>query len=335
MNPKSDSVVLGYETSVSSNAEVIVCMQNEPNNCSVFTDNEPKTLHNITLNNLVPDTWYTYEARYMYRGTTTSYPVQKFRTLPSTKRDFSFYLYGDSRANEKVHSQIANRIVSDNQRSQSLFVVHTGDMVTHGYDWKLWEMHFFRPTENLYRTLPIVPVLGNHEQNQKLYYDYFDLPNNESWYSFKQGNAEFFALNTNIAFSPKSQQYKWFESALQKSTSKWKIVIFHHPPFSCSPSRKPGAMNVRNHLVPVMEKYKVNLVLLGHDHLYGRTNPINGIVYVTSGGGGAGLYSAEPDEFSPVCIRKHHFVRFDVKKEKLSWKAIDLNGNVIDEFQLE
>ena len=79
-----------------------------------------------------------------------------------------------------------------------------------------------------------------------------------------------------------------------------------------------------------MEKYGVSLVLLGHDHLYGKTRDINGIIYVTSGGGGSPLYPAKTDEYSDVCIKAYNYVRFSVTDKKISWKAFDLDGKVID-----
>ena len=84
-----------------------------------------------------------------------------------------------------------------------------------------------------------------------------------------------------------------------------------------------------------MEKYNVDLVLLGHDHLYGRTKSINGVTYVTSGGGGSGLYSEQADEYSPICIKKFHYVRFKVNRRSIFWQAIDTEGTVIDEFSLQ
>lgn len=333
MNPSSRSMVVGWESSVIADGVVTVCEVNAPQSCQEFSSTA-STLHQITLQNLKSNTQYEYEASFSYQNQVYRYPKQKFRTLPSSQQKFSFYLYGDSRGFDNIHKKVADSIVAHHQKNSSLFVIHTGDMVTHGYIWDLWESKFFTPSVSLYRELPIVPVTGNHEQNQKLYYDYFNLPGNEAYYNFTQGNTEFFAINTNISFSPKSAQYKWFEEQLRKSTAKWKIVMFHHPPYSCSPVRKPGEKYVREYLVPLMERYGVDLVLLGHDHLYGRSRDINGIIYVTSGGGGAGLYPAEPDEFNPVCIKQHHFVYFSVSTASIDWVAIDIKGNVIDTYQI-
>ena len=128
----------------------------------------------------------------------------------------------------------------------------------------------------------------------------------------------FIALNSHISLKPDTEQMQWFAKKLeelQDSTARWKIVFFHHPPFSCTPDRKPGYDPVRRHVVPLLEKYDVDLVLLGHDHLYGRTPKINGVMYLTSGGGGAGLYNGRTDANNETCIEKHHYVRMDVSQE--------------------
>ncbi len=83
-----------------------------------------------------------------------------------------------------------------------------------------------------------------------------------------------------------------------------------------------------------MEKYGVDLVLLGHDHLYGRTKKINGVVYLTSGGGGSGLYPGKVDKYNEICEKKFHYVRFKVNLNRISWKAIDIDGKLIEKYEL-
>ena len=76
------------------------------------------------------------------------------------------------------------------------------------------------------------------------------------------------------------------------------------------------------------------MVLLGHDHLYGRTPKINGVMYLTSGGGGAGLYQGQTDANNETCIEKHHYVRMNVSKESLSWKGVDREGRTLETYTL-
>lgn len=333
MNPTQQSMSVGWETSQKSIGNVDVCEKNS-SSCQRFTSTKETTLQIIPLTGLTPDTEYEYTISYKVGRQRYHLKSKSFKTLPNHNKGYNFFLYGDSRALINRHSHIIKQMMEDPYRENALFALHAGDFVNYGYDWELWNTNFFEAASPLFQELPIIPVPGNHEQNQPYYYDYFDLPHNEAFYTFVQGPAQYFAINSNIAFGPRSEQYKWFEQELKKSTSRWKIVMFHHPPFSCASARKPGYVKAQKYLVPLMEKYKVNLVLLGHDHLYGRTVPINGITYVTSGGGGSPLYTAQTDALSPICIQKFHYVRFKVDYRTISWQAIDLDGNIIDEHSL-
>lgn len=335
MNPTPTSLSVGWETTTKTSASVSICKTETPKECTVFQSDKETTLHIVNLSQLSPDTRYTYTIQFEKNDQKYYLPSSSFKTVPDNSDEFTFFLYGDSRALINRHTQIIDLILNDSYKDDALFVLHAGDFVNYGYAWDLWNENFFEPSSKLFRELPIIPVPGNHEQNQPYYYDYFDLPNNEAFYTFTQGPVQFFAINTNIAFSTKSEQYKWFEQELKNSKSRWKIVMFHHPPFSCAVARKPGNKRVQQYLVPLMEKYNVDLVLLGHDHLYGRTKSINGVTYVTSGGGGSGLYSEQADEYSPICIKKFHYVRFKVNRRSIFWQAIDTEGTVIDEFSLQ
>ena len=99
----------------------------------------------------------------------------------------------------------------------------------------------------------------------------------------------------------------------------------------------------RNYLVPIVERHGVQLVLNGHEHSYQRTYPLtgkqivtkgNGTVYVTSGGGGYGLYAAHSHPLVAVCHSVHHYLRVDVANSRLNVRAIGLTGEEIDSFDL-
>ncbi len=123
-------------------------------------------------------------------------------------------------------------------------------------------------------------------------------------------------------------------SALEAAEAPWKVVLLHHPPYACATSRKPGSRRVAEVLVPLMEEHGVNLVLLGHDHLYGRSRKVNGVTYVISGGGGSGLYTSQPDSIMEVCETRYNYVRFHVSNETIRWVAIADNGEILEEYEI-
>jgi hypothetical protein len=72
------------------------------------------------------------------------------------------------------------------------------------------------------------------------------------------------------------------------------------------------------------------MVFQGHNHNYQRAER-NGVVYITTGGGGAPLYpigTLTPEtKFARVV---NHYVRVRVSGNKISLEAVDLTGTVFD-----
>jgi acid phosphatase type 7 len=57
------------------------------------------------------------------------------------------------------------------------------------------------------------------------------------------------------------------------------VVYFHHPPYtkgSHNSDSETELVNLRQKLIPILERYKVDLVLNGHSHSYERSFMING-----------------------------------------------------------
>ena len=63
-------------------------------------------------------------------------------------------------------------------------------------------------------------------------------------------------------------QAAWLDYVLKNSASKWNVVTFHQPVYSTSSGRDEAVL--RKHWVPVFEENNIDLVLMGHDHTYGR-----------------------------------------------------------------
>jgi hypothetical protein len=101
-----------------------------------------------------------------------------------------------------------------------------------------------------------------------------DLP--ESCYHFVYGNALFLCLNSNEKIK---EQAAWMEKVLDGSHATWVICTFHHPIFSTAKDRDNAAL--REAWKPIFDRYRVDLVLQGHDHSYGRTALIGAEVPLT------------------------------------------------------
>lgn len=63
-------------------------------------------------------------------------------------------------------------------------------------------------------------------------------------------------------------QGAWLDKLLTDTPSKWNVVTFHQPVFSTSAGRDEPVL--REIWVPIFQKHNIDLVLMGHDHTYGR-----------------------------------------------------------------
>jgi len=102
-----------------------------------------------------------------------------------------------------------------------------------------------------------------------------------------------------------------------------------------------GELGVRMYLAPLLDKAKVDIVFNGHTHDYERgklpATGDQGTYYVITGGGGAPLDTVETYDWEHVVIHRsvYHFCIVDVEADRLTLKAIDVNGNIIDSFCMD
>lgn len=135
------------------------------------------------------------------------------------------------------------------------------------------------------------PTLGNHDwhtSDLKPYLDYFTLPGNERYYDFVVGSVHFFVIDSEESEpdgnSEDSVQGKWLREKLATATEQWKLVYFHHSPYS---SGKHGSQEVMQwHF----KEWGATAVLSGHDHTYERLI-VNDFPYFVNGLGGVERYS--------------------------------------------
>ena len=76
--------------------------------------------------------------------------------------------------------------------------------------------------------------------------------------------------------------------------------------------------------------------LFGHDHTYQHYLK-NGIHYVISGGGGAPLYDVDkpPTGITQKVVSIENFVKVTVSGSTAHFKAIDINGATIEEYDIK
>ncbi len=267
--------------------------------------------HSITFTNLLPDTLYAYRVG---DGKIWSEWFH-FRTASKKAKPYSFLHVGDA---QNFILELWSRLIRAgfSKAPNASFIIHAGDLVSEAHSERQWH-EWFTAGGFIHGMLPGVPVAGNHEyrsfsdtaqpvKTNNLSVQWkpqFTLPENgpknlmETTYFFDYQNTRFILLNSN---TNQKEQVPWLDSILKSNPNKWTIVAFHHPIFSTATQR--DNKELREMWKPLLDKYRVDLVLQGHDHTYARgqagsvsknllsginkLDPDAGTVYVVSVSGG-------------------------------------------------
>jgi len=263
-----------------------------------------------------------------YKVISDSLESRDLRFKLATDSSFRYIIYGDSRGvwDNWLH---AKKVAYAINLEHPDIVIHDGDMVRNGRDetqWTIW-LDFMKP---LMQNTTVFTVLGNHEENGDRYYEIFALPDNEKWYSFDYGSCHFIILDNYESYDKTSEQYNWLKKDLSSTSKPFKIVCMHEPIY-CSGRHEPRR-DIRRVWEPLFKEYDVNLVFQSHNHYYQRTNPIDGVTYIVTGGGGAPLYDPVDASFINISVKDYHYCVLDVSESKIICYAKYINGTVFDEF---
>ncbi len=140
-------------------------------------------------------------------------------------------------------------------------------------------------------TTRFFPSLGNHDwytADAHAYLTTFALPGNERYYDFARGDVHFFVVDSDPhepdGITADSIQAQWLHAAMNASTARYKIVYFHHAPYSSGNHGSDVGMQW-----PFVA-WGASAVLAGHDHHYERL-VVDGAPYFVNGLGGKTKYT--------------------------------------------
>lgn len=182
------------------------------------------------------------------------------------------------------------------------------------------------------RKVRVAGVLGNHDVRvENGTYEFRSLSMPGRYYRKRIGAVELFLLDSNRI---DAGQTAWLARSLRASRARWKLAAFHHPAFSCGNYRSHPEVVAR--WVPLFERYRVRLVLSGHDHNHQRFAPRRGVRYVVHGGANPRLYPIQqcPAGY-PRRMRgaaEHGFVYLSIRGGRLDGWAVGQDGRRRDHF---
>jgi uncharacterized protein (TIGR03437 family) len=294
-----------------------------------------------TIQNLKPGTVYTYQVQAGSQMVTSALTRPLEFATPGDGA-FNFINFADSGEGNAEQLALRLQMVSE---TVSLAIAN-GDLAYDLATYASIDANYYGVYQEIMAQIPFFASLGNHEY----------LTDNASptlasrvtptagvpaadvgrYYSFDWGNAHFVALDSNApldaAIAGTGPMLAWLDNDLQNTTKFWKIVFFHHPGYATGVHQdEPPAGEVRQGIVPILEKYGVQLVLNGHEHTYQRTYELlggqvvapnsGGIVYITSGGGGAIPYYTAPNNLIAESIGLNNYIHAEVCADEITVKA--------------
>lgn len=233
---------------------------------------------------------------------------------------FGFIVFGDNHAGFIFDDSAFLKIIKNMNREDRHkklpidFVINLGDVT------------FSKGLESDYRTYdklrsmikwPVLSAMGNHDF-QKGGWRSFRSYIGKQEFSFADRNSYFIVLDNKVS-DLSEEQFLWLEEELIKAAPyKHKFVFMHKSPVSLyqqswfRPELSPWSYNV----MKLFEKYRVDIVFSGHEHMF-RKSVLGGVNYVTSGGGGMFIQVPESDGgfLHYIVVRVYgDYVDYEVRK---------------------
>jgi acid phosphatase type 7 len=376
LNNSDTKATIRWRTNIATNSVVTLGAQ-------TFSDNFSTTEHIVKLTGLTPDTHYSYQIG----SSDFTFPADSnyhFHTAPISGafvRPVTVIGFGDFGVNTTPQNDVENVLPHKADIWQwygdnAYPVGSAGD-----YETNTFGTHYLKH----YPKLNLLPSLGNHDAVSASpttqtgpYFDYFSLPsageyggvasNTEAYYSYNYGHVHFIVLESTVASfrSPTGAMANWLRQDMQADNSRWRVVYFHHPPFSKGSHNSDTEIEMvemRENVLPILEQYGADLVLSGHSHGYERSHLMHGFygtsaqfnesyrlfpgtgfpnayrktnkgtVYAVVGTGGIGLGGTGIHKAMATSIfNKYGFAKMTFTRDSLWFQFIDASQQIADQF---
>ncbi len=317
--------------------------------------------HQVAVDGLEPDTLYAFRVQ----GANGWWsPWRQLRTAAAPGAPLEFLYFGDT---QNKNASLSTRVLLEALRHapDARLALFAGDLVSGGdgeddNEWGEW----FDATAPLASTLLVAPVTGNHEYFEEFedtpqerrvlgahWPHMFALPGNgapgveATTYWFDMHDARFVVLDGTSALDLGTAQAQaaWLDGVLRDAASgerprAWTIVAIHQPMFS--PRQDRENVLLREHVLPVLEQRRVDLVLQGHDHVYGRRGGLvegQGTPQYVVSVAGAKQYRLSPEAretMAPVAEDTQLYQRVRIDGDTLHYEARTATGRLYDAFSL-
>jgi hypothetical protein len=258
--------------------------------------------------------------------------------LPKRLGSLRFAVVGDVGRGDAKQYDTAAELVRWRQHFDFTFVLMLGDNMYAAGTPADYADRFERPYKTLLDAgVQFYAARGNHDPPGIVSYAPYNM-NGNRYYAFtrKEGplgpvasrTVRFVAIDT---VNLDGAQLSWLRGELAASDTDWEICFYHHPLYTSGRYSFAGT-RLRRVLEPIFVQYGVDVGLAGHEHFYERVVPQRGIVYFTSGAGGAlRVNDIRPSSLTAAGFDTDtHFMLMEISGDDLFFQAISRTGQTVD-----
>ena len=312
--------------------------------------------HQVVVDGLAADTAWLYRVQGNGRWSSWNRVV----TAAGVDAPLTLLYFGDTQNKNVSH---VTRVIRQAMRQapQARLALFAGDLVSGGdgqddIEWGEWHA----AAAPLLEEVATAPAVGNHEYAE-LHEDTpqqikvlgahwprsFALPDNgaaavpHTSYWFDHQGVRIAVLDGTSALEHDSgaEQARWLDGVLAANTRPWTIVVVHQPLYALRTGRDNRANRALvTHLAPVLRRHRVDLVLQGHDHAYGRRllDGAGSPVLVSSVAGPKQYRLSEQAKASmaPVGEDTQYYQVLRIANDGLNYASYTASGRLYDQWRI-
>ena len=247
--------------------------------------------------------------------------IRTVQSETASNDELSFVVLGDSRSNKET----ALQVYSGAALEKPAFILHTGDIVSHGAAKEYLQYHL--PLVHAIAPVRVIPVPGNHEKGPAGDFGAFRMLYGADRFSFDTAGSRFVGINNTRDDSLAESDMRYLRQELSKPGVKNKFVIMHIPAAFVERGEKReeggyrGFTRNADAFHELMMQQRVQGVFFGHDHGFtARTR--DGVQYIITGGAGAGIH------YNLDWLGKfYHYVLVQTSAEGVKIELVRLEGD--------
>ena len=303
-------------------------------------------VNSIKLNGLKPGTTYYYRVcsqlftdfqpyKIVY-GDTIRSSVFNLKTQGIADKELSWLILNDIHD----HPESFGELIKLNGSQPYDFVFLNGDMFNYQEDEKQFIENLLHPCSLFSSNVPFMLVRGNHETRGRFardIYPYYTNYNNSQYFTFERGPVFSIVLDTGEDKEDTHPEYggicdfdayrieqaRWLEAQMKTGAykkAKFRVVMMHIPHYHSD--GRYGSEHCRSVFGPLFNKYKIDLLICGHTHVYGvypPDTPNHNYPIIIGGGPAKG---------------KRTLIKINVKDDTLNLQMLRDDGQEVGKYTL-